>query len=264
MIIDFHTHAFPDRLAGRAMRKLLAETDEVKAWLDGRVSSLLASMDGAGIDRAVLCSIATKPEQFDRILEWSRAAASDRIVPFPSVHPLDPAAAARVARVGAEGFKGLKLHPYYQDFSIDDEALTPFYESAVAAGLILVCHTGFDVAFPRVRRADPERIRKVVRRFPGLKLVTTHLGAWGDWQEVQSRLAGEAVYMEISFCLDYLPMEQARALILAHPADYVLFGTDSPWQGQEQTLTWLRSMDLGAERERKILGGNALRLLGDG
>ena len=244
------------------MRKLLAETEDIKAWLDGRISSLLSSMDGAGIERAVLCSIATKPQQFARILEWSKSVASDRILPFPSVHPADPQSTARVAQVAAEGFRGLKLHPYYQDFVLDDEALNPFYESVLAAGLILVCHTGFDIAFPRVRRADPARIRTVVDRFPGLKLVTTHLGAWGDWEEVRRCLAGEAVWMETSFSLDKLSREEARSLILSHPADYLLFGTDSPWKGQAETLAWLHSLELGAERERKILGENALRLLG--
>ena len=34
--IDMHTHAFPDPLCERAMSKLLAETDEVTAVLDGR------------------------------------------------------------------------------------------------------------------------------------------------------------------------------------------------------------------------------------
>jgi hypothetical protein len=67
-ITDFHTHAFPDALATRAIRALEAETDRVKARLDGRISSLLRSMDYAGIRRSVICSIATKPEQFDSIL----------------------------------------------------------------------------------------------------------------------------------------------------------------------------------------------------
>ena len=159
MIIDFHTHAFPDALAERAMARLRGESDQVRAWLDGRVSSLLESMDRAGIGRAVVCSIATKPDQFEKILAWSGQIASDRIIPFPSVHPRDPQARERIGRVAEAGFKGIKFHPYYQEFDLDDPVLMPLYDRIEQAGLILLCHTGFDVAFPRIRRADPVRRR---------------------------------------------------------------------------------------------------------
>ena len=68
-IIDCHTHAFPDALAERAMAQLLAETDSVTAFLDGKLSSLLASMDANNIEKSVLCSIATKPSQFEPIFK---------------------------------------------------------------------------------------------------------------------------------------------------------------------------------------------------
>ena len=263
MIIDFHTHAFPDALAERAMRTLLAEIHEetVRAYHDGRVSSLLASMDRAGIERSVLCSIATKPDQFDKILAWSRSIASPRIIPFPSVHPRDPDALERISRLAAEGFRGIKLHPYYQDFVIDEEILMPLYERLLEKELIVVCHTGFDIAFPRVRRCDPEKIAKIHTRFPELKFVTTHLGSWSDWDEVEKHLIGRPVYMEISYTLGQIPDARVRDLILRHPKDRVLFGTDSPWQDQKETLDRLQSLNLGESRERAILGETAQRLL---
>lgn len=262
-ITDFHTHAFPDALAERAMATLLAETDEVKAWHDGRLGSLLASMDRAGIERAVLCSIATRPEQFDKILVWSDSIRSDRIVPFPSVHPRDPAAAERVTEIARRGYKGLKLHPYYQDFDIDDEAVFPIYETAAAHGLMVVFHTGFDVAFPRVRKADPIRIVAMLDRFPTLKAITTHLGAWEDWDDVEAHMIGRDVYMEISYSLHILGRERSRRLLAAHPKEFVLFGTDSPWQDQGETLALLRGLELGPDWERAVLSENASRLLGD-
>jgi len=261
MITDFHTHAFPDGLAARAIQALEAETGDVKAHLDGRLASLLASMDRAGIGRAVICSIATRPEQFEAILKWSEQIASERIVPFPSVHPRDPQARERIRRVRAAGFLGVKLHPYYQDFVLDEEALWPVYEELQKQGLILVCHTGFDIAFPRVRRCDPARIAEVRRRFPELLFVATHAGGWEDWDEVRARLLGRPIYMEISFSLEVLPRAAARALLLEHPAEYLLFGTDSPWQDQAAALALVRGLDLGAEREAALLERNAERLL---
>ena len=260
-ITDFHTHAFPDTLADRAMSALLAGTGDVTAHLDGRLGSLLASMDRAGIGRAVICSIATKATQFDPIMAWSAAIRSPRIVPLPSIHPRDPQAIERIRRTKREGFQGIKLHPYYQDYVVDEEALMPFYATVAEEGLILVSHTGFDVAFPRIRRADPKRIRAVMDRFPNLRFVATHLGAWSDWDEVETHLIGRDLYMEISYSLDYLPVERARQLILAHPAERILFGSDSPWQDQSAALDRLRALRLDDTRMELILSRNAARLL---
>ena len=66
-IIDFHTHAFPDQIAEKAMQKL-QQNCIVKACLNGTLYDLLHSMDKSGIEKAVLCNIATKPDQFEAIL----------------------------------------------------------------------------------------------------------------------------------------------------------------------------------------------------
>jgi len=260
-IVDFHTHAFPDGLAARAMKALLEEVPGIRAYLDGTVGDLMRSMDGAGIEKSVVCCIATKPEQFDPILAWCDQIRSDRLIPFPSIHPADPTAVDRICRIGREGFQGVKLHPYYQDFFADEDRMLPLYETVDGLGLLLVMHTGYDVAFRRIRRADPRRIVAVTERFPSLKLVTTHMGAWQQWDESQEQLIGRNLLMEISFGLDELDVERARAMILGHPAGCVLFGTDSPWTDQAATLALLDRLQLPDEALRSILAGNALSLL---
>lgn len=264
-IIDFHTHAFPDALSERAVNVLLEEGQkryDVRAYLDGRVSSLLSSMDKNGIEKSVICMIATKPSQFDPIFKWSQQIRSDRIIPFPSLHPDSQDSADLVRKISAEGFKGVKFHPYYQEFSIDEKRLFPMYEELQRQGLIVVMHTGFDLAFERDRRCDPARILRVLDAFPDLKLVTTHLGAWEDWDEVEQHLSGKKIYMEISYSLDCMPKDTARRIIMNHPKDHILFGTDSPWADQGQALSLLKSLDLGNEKENLILRENALKLLG--
>lgn len=259
-IVDFHTHAFPDALAARAMEALHKECD-IKSFLDGRISSLLASMDRAGIDKSVICSIATKPSQFDPILAWSQEIVSERLIPFPSYHPSDPRWAERISAIKKAGFKGIKFHPYYQEFDLDEKRMFPQYEMIAAEGLIVVMHTGFDVSFSRIRRADPLKIRGVLERFPSLKLVTTHLGAWDDWDEVERHLIGRKIYMELSFSLDRITREKAVSMISRHPAQCVLFGSDSPWTDQAATLSLLQGLGLGEEIVRRILRDNALALL---
>ncbi|MBI5559389.1 MAG: amidohydrolase [Deltaproteobacteria bacterium] len=258
--IDFHTHAFPDTLAATTV-PALEEQGNVRAALDGRIDSLLNSMDRAGISGSVVCSIATRPKQFRAILEWSASIRGERIIPFPSFHPESLQALAEIEEIHRAGFKGIKLHPFYQDFFLDEPRLEPFFAKIADLGLILVMHTGFDIGFPRELRADPRKIASVIKKYPGLKLIATHLGSWDQWEEVHGELAGKNVYLDIAFSLEYLPGELARKIILAHPPDRVLFGSDSPWADQGNTIRLLKALSLGEEREKKILGENASELL---
>ncbi len=260
-VIDFHTHAFPDALARRAVPSL-AKAADVPAYLDGRLQSLLQSMDRTQVEVAVVASIATKPGQFQAILDWSCSIASDRIIPFASVHPSDSEAVAHVHEIHACGIRGIKLHPYYQDFDLDDTRLFPLYSALEDLGLIVLCHTGFDMAYARTRRCDPARIARLLDRFARLRFVATHLGAWEDWDEVSTCLIGRPIYFDTAYSIDFSGPERAKELILAHPAEYVLFGSDSPWDDQGNAIATLRRLELGEVRERLILGLNAARLLG--
>lgn len=261
-IIDFHAHAFPDDLAARAMRILLDEAPGIRAYLDGTVGDLLRSMDRAGIARSVVCCIATRPAQFEPILRWCDKIRCERLIPFPSVHPADPEGVKHVRRIREEDFKGVKLHPFYQDFFACEPRVLPLYEQAILDDLILAMHTGYDIAFPRIRRADPKMLRQLHEALPALKLVTTHFGAWQQWDEVEQHLLGRNIRMEISFALDELGPERARKMILQHPQECVFFGTDSPWTDQQRTLCLLRELQLPEKKLKRILAGNARGLLG--
>jgi uncharacterized protein len=258
-IIDFHTHAFPDELSERVI-KMLEDEGGVKAHLNGKISSLLASMDDCGIEKSVICNIATKPSQFDSILQWCKKIGTERIIPFPSFHPYDPDFKDRIVEIKREGFKGIKFHPYYQNFTIDEEKLFPVYKKISDENLILVMHTGFDFAFPRKKIADPEKILTIIENFPSLKLVTTHLGAWEQWEEVEHFILGKPIYMEISFSLEFLD-ETVKKIISNHPPEYILFGTDSPWTDQQNSVSLFKGLQLGEEKEKLILRENAVKLL---
>ncbi|MHC4855820.1 MAG: amidohydrolase family protein [Planctomycetota bacterium] len=260
-IIDFHTHAFPDALAERAMAQLLSETDQVQSFLDGKLSSLIASMDANGIQTSILCSIATKPSHFEPVFQWSQQIRSDRIVPLASVHPRDPDGVEHVHKIAQAGLKGVKMHPYYQDFYMDDPQLDTFYEAIQAEGLLLTMHTGYDFAFDWIDRASPAQISAVIEKFPDLKLVTTHLGGWQQWDAVEELLIGKPIYMETSFSTKYLNNKQLMRMLLAHPSDYILFGTDSPWTDQAVEIEAFEKLGLPGQMLDKIFYQNARTLL---
>src|SRR4030042_2725710 len=125
-----------------------------------------------------------------------------------------------------------------------------------------VMHTGFDIAFPKERRADPEKLLKIKNAFPKLKFITTHLGAWQQWDEVRELLMGREIYMEISFAFDYMSPETAGKMLMYHPEEYILFGTDSPWKDQEKTLLQLKNLMIPEKKLESILSRNAMSLLG--
>jgi len=260
VVIDVHTHAYPRPLAERAVA--MVREYGVRPVMDGTVEALLASMDRNGIEASVVCSIATRPGQFATLLGWCRGIRSARIIPFPSVHPDDPQALQQLDRVAAEGFRGVKLHPYYQGFDLDDSRLFPVYGRIEALGLVLLMHTGYDLAFARLERAGPARVVKVIERFPGLKMVTTHFGGWEDWERVEELLLGRPVYMDVSHSEDQIGDDRARRFLASHPAEFLLFGSDAPWSDPRRIRDWVRELLPEEGRLRALFHDNARRLLG--
>lgn len=260
-IIDFHTHAFADSIADRAMGYLANEVAGVKSFLDGKLSSLLESMDRADIERSVLCPIATKPKQFEGIIKWGSQIRSSRIIPLGSVHPDDEHVFEHIDQIYEAGFPGLKMHPYYQSFFLDEPRMLDIYARIADHEMFVVMHTGFDVAYPAVKRADPPRILRVVEQLPGFKLITTHLGAWRQWEQVADLMVGKEIFMELSYTQNYLEPDKMRNILINHPPEYLLFGTDSPWADQKGSIEYVKSLNIGSERERMLFRDNALRLL---
>ncbi len=258
--IDFHTHAFPEAIAATAI-KSLGQKSNTKAYLDGTVDGLLSSMDKGGIEKSVVCSIATRVEQFQPILDWSLSIASKRIIPFPSIHPKDPDWQNHLQEIKQHGFIGLKMHPYCQNFYLDDPNLFDFYQLVRELDLLLIMHTGYDIAYKRIKRAEPARVLNLLRQVKGLRMITTHLGGWDDWESVRKLLTGLPVYMEISLALDFLDQIRIRDLIINHPPGYILFGSNSPWTDQATTLKMLARLELPDQLFKQISRDNGLKLL---
>ena len=88
MIIDFHTHCFPDELAPRAMSKL-SQNSGMPYYHNGSLSGLKDSAKKAGIDMCVVLPIATRPQQTKTInrLTLSVMEENKDIICFGTVHP---------------------------------------------------------------------------------------------------------------------------------------------------------------------------------
>jgi hypothetical protein len=257
-ILDVHTHAFPDAVAQKAIPALEAGAIwfPCKATFNGTAAGLLASMDRAGIRRSIICSVATRPEQTPKITAWSAQVASDRLIPFASVHPDCPDVEGEVRRAADAGIKGLKMHPHYMDCRIDDPRSIRLARAAADAGLAMLFHTGHDLAFPKDDMASPAGVRRLHEAVPHLRMCAAHLGGWERWDEVRRLLVGLPVYLETSYTLGRCPPDLLMDILTSHPPGYLLFGTDAPWRDQEEEVAKHLALPIADDLKRRMLWEN--------
>jgi predicted TIM-barrel fold metal-dependent hydrolase len=262
MIIDVHTHIYPDHMAARTLDAVQGRS-AVRAHTDGTLAGLLISMHAAGIDHAVVSSIATRPDQVDTIHQWLVGFRHPAISCLATMHPDLPIAADLVSALKAKGFKGFKLHPDYQEFFVDEERIFPFYEAAQAAGMPILFHVGVDPGLPEIVHATPRRLATVHKEFPQLPIIAAHMGGTDLYAETEEYLLGSTIYFDTSFVLQEMPVPMLKRFFARHPIERFLFGTDSPWTDQQKELDFFLSLPFLTEAEKeKITGLNAAQLLG--
>lgn len=261
MVVDFHTHCFPDELAARAV-PALAKDGGIEARLDGTVKDLKGSMRKAGVDKSVVLPIATKPSQTQKINDWSAEIQDEDIIAFGTIHPNYEGWEAEIRRVKQLGLKGIKFHPDYQEFYVDEPRMMPVYDLIFELGLIIVFHAGLDIGLSPPYHCTPRRLLRLLRTFPGGKIVAAHMGGYSYWDEVEEVLVGEEIYFDTSYSLDWMAAGQAGRIIENHGYRKILFATDSPWTDQSEQIQKIKRLGLESTVEEAILGGNARNLLG--
>ena len=268
MIIDFHTHAFPDRIAAATV-SALEKSGGARSYSDGTADGLLSSLSGAGCDVAVNLPVLTKPSQFDSILAYARSLnereyKGTRVISFAGIHPGDDRVEEHLSAVCEAGIKGIKIHPDYQHTFFDDEAYVRIIGEAKRLGLIVVTHAGVDMAFRGEEvKCTPKRVLRLLDRIGGYsKLILAHLGGCEMTREVIDSLAGEDLYIDTAYNLGMPSYEEISTLFSKHGTDRILFATDSPWQDIGCEARRLRSLGLDSVDEERIFSLNAKRLLG--
>ena len=280
MIIDMHTHSFPEKLAASTLEKLSAAS-HTRPFTNGTPGGLQASMREARVDLSVVLPVATSPRQVEHVNDASarlnETAEETGLLSFGCMHPDYEGWREELARVKALGMKGIKLHPVYQEADLDDPRYLRILDRAGELGLVVVTHAGLDVGFPGVVRCSPEMVRRAVAQVGPVKLVLAHMGGWRCWDRVLELLPELPVLIDTSFSVGrmsplndgFYQEEELRLLdsrgflklVRAFGAGRVLFGSDSPWSGQKESLEWVRSQPLTEEERTAILGGNAQNLL---
>jgi predicted TIM-barrel fold metal-dependent hydrolase len=262
MLIDFHTHCFPDALAERAIATL-AERSGLRPCFDGTVAGLKALMKREGVSRAVALNIATNERQQGKVNDFAIAVQQEEpaLCAFGSVHPKAQNIEEELLRLKGAGIRGIKIHPDYIATFADAPELDPVYEQAAALGLCVILHAGWDFVSPDCVYATPERILNVIKRHRTLKLVAAHLGGFRQWAGVEGLLAGRELYLDTSFAFSEVEPEQARRILQKHDENRLLFGSDAPWLSPRKSFEGLDSLRFPVAWIEKVSHQNALLLL---
>ena len=262
MLIDFHTHAFPEKLAGRTMAALSHASGGMVPQTAGTMASLIGEMDRDGVDISVVLSIATNPKQQTNVNSFAvEMNAHDRIVAFGSVHPDAPNALEELERIHNAGLKGVKFHPEYQHFYADEERMKPIYRKISELGLITLFHAGQDIGFAPPYHCLPEQLLGALK-WLDTPVVAAHWGGYNCALEVLDMLCGrENLWFDLSLGYGVIPKPLAQQIVEKHTPDRLLFGSDMPWHRPEWELRLIDSLDIGEADREKILSGNARKLL---
>jgi uncharacterized protein len=262
MVIDFHAHCFPDWLAPAALRKLSASAGALPMMTDGTLDDTKCHMRLHGVDAAVVLGIAVTPSNQKSVNNFAAQICSETIFGFGSVHPLAPDVLDELDRIKGLGIRGIKFHPQYQKFSVDDESVYPVYRKAASLGFITVFHAGHDLGFLDSALASPVALARALNAFSGAPVVAAHLGGAFCWAEAFSSLAGLPIYLDTSFSHGHIPLPEAQRIIEKHGTSRILFGTDLPWSDVSGEIAFVNSLGLCEMETQQILGGNAAALLG--
>ena len=275
MIIDFHTHNFPDAIAPRAIASMVEMLrHQFVPFGDGTLACQLADARANGIDRCVMCPIATKPSQAEVILrsaleirDGARGEEAARvIIPLASVHPADPDFKAHLKAIADADIPGIKLHPYYQGFRLDDPAVFPFFAAVRDLGLFVIAHCGYDHGFLNVPMCcGPVEIAALLAAVPGLgpRFVAAHLGGREGNPPGATDMLLETGCLIDTACLEILQDEpDAIRVMETWPTERIVFGTDYPWNRQRRLVEWVKRYRPDPAEQELIFHGNAERFLG--
>ncbi len=264
MFIDFHTHIFPDKIAPVAVSELSRRCG-CNAYTDGTLDGLLLSMKNAGIDYSVVLPVVTNPKQFNSINAFAKEInEKNGIVSFGGIHPDNENIEQKLDYIKSLGLRGVKIHPDYQNTFIDDEKYVNIISYCFKIGLLVVTHSGIDVGYPDPVHCTPDRILKLLKNLPETSkpmLVLAHTGAYGMWDEVEEKLAGKNVFIDVSYCLDKIQHSQLLRIIKKHGSEKILFATDSPWSSQKEFVEIFNFLPLSDTEKENIAYKNALNFV---
>ncbi len=237
---DIHTHAFHPKIAEKAITQLNTYYKIVPAG-NGTLEHLRTLMQQNRIDRAVVHSAATTPEQVQPANNWAIHLQNNEpgFEAFGTIHPGYPHWEDELNRLQEAGIRGLKMHPDFQGVWMNDKAMFPIYEAACGR-FILMFHVG-DERNPKDNYSCPYKVAEIKKQFPALTVIAAHFGGYHHWEYVAEALTGVDVWVDTSSTLPHIGDDILKDLVKAIPRERWLFGSDYPLYDPVQSMEELKS-----------------------
>ncbi|MHB8118815.1 MAG: amidohydrolase family protein [Methanothrix sp.] len=263
MIIDFHTHIYPEWVAAKilpaAKKKLKVEVPGT-----GAPEDLRRMMQAAGVAGSVLLPLAKGREDVSSLNDWILSVSGGKeLTAFGAVHPFMQNLEAELDRLATWGIKGVKVMPLLQEVYPDDPRCDRLFEALIKRKMILVAHAGSDPLDRQEVFGTPERFARTVECYPDLRLVLAHLGGLRMWDDVRRHLlpAGGNVYFDTAYVSFYMGQEEMGELIKDIGPERVIFGSDYPWEEPGRAAQIIASLGLEEAEREAVLWKNAIMLL---
>lgn len=261
MFIDVHTHAFHPKIADKVLRQL-EEHYGIHGIGTGRLNDLLHRANKAGLERVVVHSAATTAAQVIPANNFALALreAHPAVIPFGTIHPDYPDWEGQLDRLHRHGIIGLKLHPDFQGFWLNDPRLLPIIEAAQDRFMFMI-HIG-DTLPPEQNPSCPYKLAKILDMFPRARIIAAHMGGYKHWKYALDSIIGREVYIDTSSSLDFIDDDTLFAIWKTHPRERILFGSDYPLFDPGSEIRRLRSRLGLSKAEMNSLLGNGATALG--
>lgn len=259
-VTDIHAHIYPDKVAERASQSIGNFYHLVMEEKEGSVSNLICQIEGSGIERCVVHSVAVRPKTVTSINDFIARTCDEHpeFVGFMTLHQDTEDPEAEIERACAMGLRGIKLHPDTQEVNMDDDRLMRVYEVAQRRGLPLIIHCGdyrYDYSHPR-------RLKRILHEFPRLVVDAAHFGGWSVFDYALEYLEDERCFLDVSSSMHFLGPRRTRELIEIYGYDRILFGSDFPmWNPKSELQTFL-SLGFSQGTYERMCWHNADRFLG--
>lgn len=254
-IVDVHSHAFPKDIAKKAI-DFISNYYNIQLTLGATLNDVIKSAKRANITKVAIHSTATTPGQVENINNWISQIDNDMVIKFGSLHPEYRQIEKELNRMEKMGIKGIKLHPEFQQFYVNDKNMFEIYEM-IQDRFIILFHAGDEV----FEYSHPRYLREVIDNFPKLKLIIAHMGGYMRWDEAEKFLVGQNLYFDTSSTLFVLPEARMIDIIRKHGPEKILFGTDYPIIKHKYEVNRFLRLDLTDEEKELIMWKNAYKLL---
>ena len=259
-IIDAHTHIYPEKIAEKATVAIGNFYDIKMEMSSGTTANLIKDGKRAGITRYVVHSCATKAHQVRSINEFIKKEIDEHseFIGFMTLHQdlTEEEIVCEVDWCIKNGFKGVKLHPDFQKFNIDDENVEKFYK-IIGDRLPILFHIGDN----RYDYSAPERLVKMAKKYPNVNFIAAHFGGYRKWDNANLYVGLNNVYFDTCSSLAFIDSKKAKEIIDMLGVDKFFFGTDFPMWDAKTELERFFSIGLSKEDNEKILSKNIKKLL---